>query len=243
MVRGWFASRAAPPGAEAPVSPISPFPGARDARGAPVLRTRPRERRGVLRALAVGALIVGGLVLLIWGASIEALALAGGVVAWLESRNAPAGRAVATTVVLAAAALALVAAWGRATSLRRAVRLPGGRGTIRVEEVEARLCELLAERRDVVAAEVRVQNRHRRGLRVAARLHVTADARLAETIRAATLLTEELTSGRLGVALAAPPEFDLRYEELDLRAGRAHEWRRGGAGRPGAGGDRGSHAG
>jgi hypothetical protein len=105
------------------------------------------------------------------------------------------------------------------------VRLPGESGTIAVTEIESRLDAMLRERHDVVAVETSVENRHRRGLLVAARIAVTPDARLDETIAAAGLLAEAFAHDRLGLPLAAPPRFALRYEELDLRAGRTDDLR------------------
>lgn len=190
---------------------------------APAARRR-RIRAGVLRGPLLVSVVVAAGIAATWVASTAVLASAAAGVAWLQARNGDPARELVTTVLAAIAALSFVVAWARATVPRRPVRLAGGRGRIAVGEVEDQLRAMLIERPDVVAARVEVENRHRRGLWVSARLDVTPDARLTETLRAATRLTEELVLERLGVALATAPRFDLRYDELDLRAGRAHDF-------------------
>jgi hypothetical protein len=204
---------------------ISAFPGApgtlaEDAGG----RTHTsvaRTLRGPLIVAGVGAAAIAAA----WGGSVTVLAGAASGVAWLEAHNGDQARQLLTTVIAATVALSFVAAWARATMPRRPVRLAGGRGRIAVGEIEERLRAALLAQPDVVGARVEMENRRRHGVWVTARLDVTPDARLEETLRGATLLTEDLVLGRLGLALATVPQFDLRYDELDLKAGRAHDIR------------------
>ena len=63
---------------------------------------------------------------------------------------------------------------------------------------------------------MRVDNLRGRGVRVVAVIAVTADARLAETAKAATTAIERALDERAGVPLAEPPALELRYEELIL---------------------------
>jgi hypothetical protein len=74
----------------------------------------------------------------------------------------------------------------------------------------------------VRAAHVEVQNLHRRGLAVSATLEVASQARLAQTIDAAAALAEAIVHEEIGVRMWAPPLLDLRYDELDLKAGQAN---------------------
>ncbi len=244
-----FHRRASAP-ADAPLSALSPsafdaselaavpaWP--RDLSSRPAARGAARRRAlpGALRGPLLVTALVAAALAVTWAASVPALAAAASAVAWLRSRDDGSGRAALTVVLAAGAALAFVVAWARATAPRRPVRLAGGRGRIAIGEVEDCLQAMLLERPDLVAASVEVENRHRRGVWVSARLDVTPDARLEDTIDAATHAVEELVYRRLGLDLAGPPRFDLRYDELDLRAGRAHDF---GAprGRPDDGGRR-----
>ena len=122
----------------------------------------------------------------------------------------------ATTLIAAAALLGYLAVWARTTAPRRAVRLAGGRGTIAVDVLAGRLRLALLERPDVREAGVRVDNLRGRGVRVAAVLAVTADARLAETAEGAAEAIERSLSAAAGVPLAEPPALELRYDELIL---------------------------
>ena len=138
---------------------------------------------------------------------------------WALERTDDRARSIATVVFAAVAALGLVAAWGRATHPRRAVRLSDGRGRMAVDEIAGALRGSLLERADMRSAEVRVENRHRHGIRVHAWLRVTRDARIDEVLEAVDRATEALAR-RLGMTLAELPLVDVRYDELDLRAGR-----------------------
>jgi hypothetical protein len=190
----------------------------------------PRTYRGAFLA----SLLIAALLAVVWAAPVQALESLSTGLAWLERHDSERERAVLTTALAALALLLYVVAWGRATSRRRPVRLAGGRGRIAIEEVEARLRAALQERADIRTARVEVENRHRGGLAVVARLAVSADARLTETIEAATELAEDVIHEGLGVPMAAPPSLELQYEELDLRAGRG-DGRRAARGRTAAG--------
>ena len=157
----------------------------------------------------------------IWTAPGPALDGIEGAVRWLRDGDHAAGRAIMTIVLVAVAALGYVLAWARATSLRRPVRVGGGRGAVALEELGRRVREAVLEQPDVAGARVRVENLHRRGVRVSLRLEVTPDARLAQTAATAAARVEETLAQRAGVALAAPPSIEIRYEELILgRRGR-----------------------
>lgn len=200
-----------------PFAPAAPQLGALD----------PLVHYGWRRALvlAVRTLLVACVVLaIVWSASAPVLAATAGGVRWLSAHNDVTGRAVATVAVAFAAALALVLSWARATAPGSAVRLAGGRGTITVAAVEWELEARWLEQPQIVAARASVENRHRRGIRVAARVAVTEDARLDEALAAVAGITERFVHGGLGVDLAAAPRIELRYRELDLRAGRAHDF-------------------
>ncbi|MDA1004750.1 MAG: hypothetical protein O3B31_15610, partial [Chloroflexi bacterium] len=78
----------------------------------------PLAHGGWRRALApaAGTVLVAGVVLaIVWSASAPALDATAGGVRWLSTHNDVTGRAVATVAVAFATALALVAAWARAT--------------------------------------------------------------------------------------------------------------------------------
>lgn len=171
---------------------------------------------GPLSGALLGSVLAAALLGLLWAAPGELLdAIARGA-AWLRDHEDTAARLGASIVVVALVALSFVAAWSRATSPNRPVRLPGGRGTIAVSEVAAWLCDALEARDDIRKAAVRVE-RAARGVRVAARIVVTPDARLQETAGAACTIIERLVASNVGVALAEAPHIDLRYEELVLR--------------------------
>ena len=163
-----------------------------------------------------GALLAALAVIFVWTAPAPALDGIERGARWLRDGDDTAGRAIVTTVLVAAAALGYVLAWARATSLRRPVRVGGGRGTITPEELGRRVREAVLELSDVEEARVRVENLHRRGVRVSLRLDVTPDARLGQTAATAAARVEETLAQRAGVALAEPPSIEIRYEELIL---------------------------
>lgn len=183
-------------------------------------RRRRRRLEGYRPALLVAAL-AAALIALTWLAPLEAINASNQATDWLERHADVTGQAVATIALAAIGLLAIVGAWARATSWRRPVRLPAG-GRIEVAEIERRLAGLLEERPDIVRAEVRVDNLHRRGLRLATRLHVAPDANLTSAIHAVSEAAELLLHGRLLVRLSSPPSVELKFDELDLRAGRVN---------------------
>ena len=157
---------------------------------------------------------------LAWGASGEALGRAGQALAWLIEHDTPRGRALVTILALTAGALALAGAWARDTAERRPVRLAGGRARMAVDEVAATLRAALLDEAGLAGADVRVQNLHRRGLRVTVRADVRPQTRIDETVQAVDELVTEIVQHYIGVRLAARPAVDVRYRELDLRLGR-----------------------
>lgn len=169
------------------------------------------------RAATVAALLLAGVAVLVWTAPQPALDGATRAIVWLGHREDTAGRAIATTVLAALGAVGYVLAWARTASPRRAVRVGDGRGTIPVEDLAEGLRYTMLEQPDVCEALVRVDNLHRRGLRVALLLDVTPEARLAETAAIASSRVEEALRQRSGLELAEPPVIQLRYRELILR--------------------------
>lgn len=178
-------------------------------------------RRQFVLATVV-ALLAALAIALIWTRQPLVIEAGDDLLGWLRTSDDRA-RAVATTVLAAAALLGYLAVWARASSPRRAVRLADGRGTIAVDVLARRLRLALLERADVQEAGVRVDNLRRRGVRVAAVLAVTADARLAETTAGAAAAIERVLTDGVGVPLAEPPTLELRYEELILERPRRKE--------------------
>jgi hypothetical protein len=181
----------------------------------------PRPNRPV-RSLMLFALFALVATVALWAASTAVLDGAGGALDWLRAHDDPTGRATATTILATATLLNLVLVWWRASSPRRAVRLGRGGSTIAVDELAEWLRQALVGREDVADATVRVENLHRRGLRVAVVLEVTAEARLEQTGDAAATLVEHLLGERVGLPLDEPPQVELRYRELNLRSRGAH---------------------
>ena len=128
-----------------------------------------------------------------------------------------AGRAVFTTLVVTAVLLLFVGRWGALSSPRRALRLPNGVGRIAVDEFAAVLRYELVMIAVVEAAQVRVENHHRRGVIVEAILDVVPEARLSEAGATARACLTKVVEERVGLTLAAPPRIDIRYRELWLR--------------------------
>lgn len=194
----------------------------------PVDRPRRRDRPRTLPtlprhpyrgALLFAALMVVAVALTWWDAS-GALRAAGGVIDWLGLHNTVRGRSLATVLAAAAAALVLIGAWARETAEGRPVRLAGGRARMAVDEAAALLRQTLIAGAGLADASVRVQNLHRRGLRVTVRADVQPQARIDHTVDVVDELVGEIVQQRLGVRLAARPAVDVRYRELDLRWGR-----------------------
>ena len=195
--------------------------------------TQPVARRPYL-APTLFALLAAAATAFLWTAPAVALDGTTSVVAWLRDRDDTAGRAIVTTVLATLALLGYVVAWGRATALHRPVRVGGERGTIPIAEFAAWIGDAVRTGADVRDAEVRVENRHRRGVRVALVLHVTPDARLQRATATAAASVEAVVCEQAGVRLDRPPTIEVRYEELILHA------RRPGSRPPGS--SRGSHA-
>ncbi len=180
-------------------------------------------RPGALRAYRGAILLAIGCaaaVALTWLAGQEVLRGVRDGAAWLIAHADDRGRAIATVLFASVGAFGFVAAWGRTTHPRRAVRLADGRGRMAVDELAGALRLDLLARADIREAEVRIENRHRRGIRVAARVLVTRDARIDDVLDAVDEAALAL-GDRVGVPLAETPLIDVRYDELDLRAGRA----------------------
>ena len=173
-----------------------------------------RRREAILAMLFM--MLAAALLAVTWVAPAAALEAADAAVGWLRVHAETPSRAAFSMVLLAAAALAWVVVWARATAPGRPVRVAGGRGTIPVREVAAWLSAALEARADVRLASVRVE-RHGRGVRVAARVAVTPDARLAETLQGARGIIEHVLAAQVGAPLVAAPAIELRYEELRLR--------------------------
>lgn len=174
----------------------------------------PSARRGFYAATVFASLAALSIAF-VWTAPEPALDGASQAIAWLRADDAG-GRAIATTALVALGALAYVTAWTRATSLRRPLQPGGARGAISVDEFASWLRAALLEQPDVREAAVRVENLHRRGVRISLLLSVTPEARLAETVTEASLRVERAVRDRADLELAEPPAIELRYEELVL---------------------------
>ena len=178
--------------------------------GGPVGTRRPFALAALIALLAAVLLAVT------WGASNAALEGVAGGAAWLQERNDVAARAALSVVLVATAALAFVVAWSRTSDPRRPVRVPGGRGTIAVDEVAAWMRDAVRERTDIRDVAITVQSQGK-GVRVAARIAVTADARLQETSRGARAAIEQVLAAQVGVPLVAEPVIELRYAPFCTR--------------------------
>jgi len=183
-----------------------------------VRRTRPHNYR---RPLAFAALM-GVFTAVTWVAPVTTLQSVGEAATWLEVQATPSGQAIATTLFIAVGAVGLAIAWARATALARPIRLPSG-GQISVEAVASQLQSLILESDTVNRADVRVDNLHRRGVRVGVRLHVTSHADLNHTVEAVCEQTEWFLHAHLLVRLSSIPSVELSFDELDLRSGRVHD--------------------
>ncbi|HJM74380.1 MAG TPA: hypothetical protein QGI71_00735 [Dehalococcoidia bacterium] len=161
------------------------------------------------------ALIAALAIALVW--TRQPLVITGGddLLRWLRT-SGDRSRVIVTVVFTTFALLGYLAVWAKVSAPRRAVRLADGRGTIAVDVLAERLRLAILERPDVEDAGVRVDNLRGRGVRVVAVIAVTANARLAETVEAATMAIERALDERAGVPLAEPPALELRYEELIL---------------------------
>ena len=192
---------------------LAPVPAAKLAR-----HPRPRTYRGALTVAAV----MGVLIALTWLAPLEALDRISAAVKWLELHATTSGRVLATTLFLTIGAMSVTVAWARSTALGRAIRLPSG-AHISVEDVATQLEALILQGEAVTRAQVRVDNLHRRGVRVAVRLHVAPNADLNRTIETVCEQTEWFLHAHLLVRLSSIPSVELSFDELELRSGRVHD--------------------
>jgi hypothetical protein len=176
-----------------------------------------RELRGAVAVGIVAALLIGAT----WTAWAPALTSASEALAVLAGREHDGQTRQSATVALGGVAiLAFVAAWWRASHPRRPVRLSDGRGRMAVDAIAGRLREAILELPHVRQAEVAVENRGGGRVRVRAWLRVAPDARIDDALDGVDDAADWLVHHRLGLLLAEPPLVDVRYDELDLRAGR-----------------------
>lgn len=183
-------------------------------------QVQPRNYRGALAFSALMAALIGAT----WVAPLQALQTSVEAINWLEAHLTTSGQAIVTTVLAAAAALALAIAWGRATALSRPIKLPSG-GRVSVDEVAGQLRSLILQADAVREADVHVDNLHRNGVRVATRLHMASHADLNRTVEVVCEQTEWFLHAHLLVRLSSIPSVELSFDELDLRVGRVHDGR------------------
>lgn len=192
---------------------LAPVPAARLAR-----RTRPNNYRGPLAFAALMAVLVG----VTWVAPLTVLEGVEQATAWLQARTNASGQAIATTFFVAVGALGVAIAWARATAPGRPIKLPSG-GQISVDDVASQLQSLILQNDQVSRAELRVDNLHRRGVRVTARIHVASHADLNHTVETVCEQTEWFLHAHLLVRLSSVPSVQLSFDELNLRAGRVYD--------------------
>lgn len=214
---------------EVPVRPVLHFGDHLRQDGAVEHRENPpavyrAPRSGWLRRYRVPLLFLTlclSLVAVTWSAWTPVLEAVATGAAELAGREGDGQTQVSVTVGLAALALlAFVLTWARATHPRRAVRLSDDRARMAVDAIAGGLRDAFLELRDVREAEVSVQNRGRGRVLVRAWLRVSRDARIDDTLDEVDDAAEWLVRARLGLQLAGPPLVDVRYDELDLQAGR-----------------------
>lgn len=192
---------------------LAPVPAAKLAR-----RAQPKN----YRTAALFAALMGVLAAVTWAAPLEALQGLADAAFWLEAHSSTSGQAIITTVFMAAGALGFAVAWARSTALGRPIKLPSG-AQITVDEVSSQLQSLILQSDAVHRADVRVDNLHRRGVRIALQLHVAPQADLNHTVEAVCEQTEWFLHAHLLVRLSSIPSVELSFDELDLRAGRVHD--------------------
>lgn len=190
----------------------------------PATRRRRKQRFEGYRGAIFVTVLASALIAVVWLVPFETLNASDEAIAWLESRLTPAGQALATTGLVTLALLSLALAWARATALRRPVSLPGS-GKIGVDEIGSWLRQMIEAREDIRVAEIRIDNLHRRGVRVSSRIHVASHANLTGAIEAVSEAAELLLHGHLLVRLSSPPSIEVHFDELDLRSGRVHDQR------------------
>jgi len=178
---------------------------------------RARELRGAFVISALAALLIA-VTWIAWGTVLTSTSEA---LATLAGREHDGQTRESVTVALAAAALlAFIVAWWRGSHPRRPVRLSDGRGTMTVDAIAGRLRESILELPQVRQAEVSVENRGGGRVRVRTWLRVASDARIDAALDGVDDAADWLVHHRLGLLLSEPPLVDVRYDELDLRAGR-----------------------
>ena len=177
----------------------------------------PSPLRALLGWPLVLAVLAAGAIATTWlasGAVLDAFERGGD---WLAAHDGVSLRAAVTAALAALVLFVCAVAMLRAASERRAVRLAEGDASIEVGDLAEWLGDALAMRHDVREADVRVENRLRRGVKVSAVLQVMPHARLAETTVGAHEAIEALLRSQVGVPLAGPPALQVRYQELRLR--------------------------
>jgi hypothetical protein len=194
---------------------LAPIPATKLAR-----RVKPSNFQGANVFVTLMAALIGAT----WVAPLQALQASAEAIAWIEADLNASGQAITTTILVAAAGLALTIAWGRATALCRPIKLPSG-GRVTVNEVAAQLRSLILQADAVREADVQVDNLHRNGVRVATRLHVASHADLNRTVEVVFEQTEWFLHAHLLVRLSSIPSVELSFDELDLRVGRVHDGR------------------
>lgn len=181
------------------------------------------SRWRVLRAPALFALVCGGLIVATWVAWAPFLdALAEGTAALAVREGDGVTQPIATVVFIGVAALGFVLAWWSVTHPRRAVRLSDDRGTMPVDAIAGQLRAAILETDEVREAEVSVENRGQSRVRVRTWLRVSPEARIDDVLDGVDEAAEWLVYHRLGLLLSEPPLAEVKYDELDLRAGRSH---------------------
>ncbi len=178
---------------------------------------------GALRiALVPGAigLLAATAIALTWTASKQVLDGATRAIAWTAAHDGQTAHLVVTAALATIVALAAAFAWRRAASPRQPIRLPDGSGFIAVDDLAARVAEVVVERPDVRAVTVWVLNRRRHGVEASLDVEVSPNARLQETSAGITARVQSVIQTQAGLVLAQTPQIRIRFEELRLHGQR-----------------------
>lgn len=178
---------------------------------------------GALRiALVPGGigLLAAAAIALTWTASTPVLDGATRAIAWAAAQDGQTAHLVVTAALATIVALAAAFAWRRAVSPRQPIRLPDGSGFIAVDDLAARVAEVVVERPDVRAVTVWVLNRRRHGVEASLDVEVSPNARLQETSAGITARVQSVIQTQAGLALAQTPQIRIRFEELRLHGQR-----------------------
>ena len=178
---------------------------------------------GALRiALVPGAigLLAATAIALTWTASKQVLDGATRAIAWTAAHDGQTAHLVVTAALATIVALAAAFAWRRAASPRQPIRLPDGSGFIAVDDLAARVAEVVVERPDVRAVTVWVLNRRRQGVEASLDVEVSPNARLQETSAGITARVQSVIQTQAGLVLAQTPQIRIRFEELRLHGQR-----------------------